>query len=113
MLATYRAMGQLPESHRRPGLYVPPTALKKCHEAPVDSKAFDSEHVNSANGTSSKPGSSVEPPVPVLAMPCFDYVWLAMAGVSTPADVKAFLPYATRFFKVGEERMKLTIGKSS
>jgi hypothetical protein len=50
--------------------------------------------------------------LPPLNRPVFQYVWLALAGISTPADCEMFAPYAVERLNVSVQSVKVTNGES-
>lgn len=132
LLATYRALAQLPSSHLHPDLIIPPldhingngngthTNGSSTPSSPLVRPVATKHHLLShyqekemalASPYASRPGSPVRSKLPPLNVSLFQYVWLGLAGISTPADSKAFLPLVTRDLCVSEARVKISNGE--
>lgn len=125
LLATYRALSQLPASHLHPELCIPPLSDPTSttgHNTPLHAPssplarptAVRHHFINQADLASpyaSRPGSPTRTKLPAINVPIFQYVWCGLAGISTPADSKAFAALVKRDLCVGEARIKITNGK--
>ena len=125
LLATYRALSQLPASHLHPELIIPPLldpTSTNGHSTPVHAPssplarptAVRHHLVNQADLASpyaSRPGSPTRTKLSAINVPIFQYVWCGLAGISTPADSKAFAALVQRDLCVSEARIKITNGK--
>lgn len=129
LLATYRALAQLPSSHLHPDLIIPPLdsgsgsgtnghAVSSTPSSPLVRPIPTKPHLLPAHNDlaspyASRPGSPTRTKLQPLNVALFQYVWLGLAGISTPADQKAFLPLVTRDLCVSEARVKISNGTST
>lgn len=125
LLATYRALSQLPASHLHPELVIPPLSdptSTNGHSTPLHAPssplarptAVRHHLVNQAELASpyaSRPGSPTRTKLSAINVPIFQYVWCGLAGISTPADSKAFATLVKRDLCVSESRIKVTNGQ--
>lgn len=125
LLATYRALSQLPASHLHPELHIPPLSdptSTNGHATPLHAPssplarptAVKHQLLNQADLASpyaSRPGSPTRTKLQAINVPMFQYVWCGLAGISTPADSTAFAALVSRDLCVSEARVKITNGK--
>lgn len=130
LLATYRALSQLPPSHLHPDLVIPaldpPVTVNgnsngNGHSTPssplvrpVATKHHLLQQQNElASPYASRPSSPTRAKLPPINVFLFQYVWLGLAGISTPADSDAFRALVMRDLCVSEARVKVTNGESA
>ena len=121
LLATYRALSLLPASYLPSDLTIPPliaASVPRPHVNGVQSvKALPHMPVVSTPASplgSRAPSPSRNPPspLPAINVPLFKYAWLALAGISTPADAAGFLdPHMTVALNLFPEQIKVTNGE--
>jgi hypothetical protein len=125
LLATYRALAQLPTSHLHPELIIPPlsdptstngySTPLPAPSSPLARPQAVKHHflpqTSLASPYASRPGSPTRTKLPAINVPLFQYVWLGLAGISTPADSKAFAALVSRDLCVSEARVKVTNGQ--
>ena len=125
LLATYRALVQLPPRYLPSGFTLP--ALPKLTARPLSSSPSRAPpHLGGLNieGLVTAPPSrqSSRPPSPTsnASLPpidrsheLFQYVWCGLAGISTPDDVDAFQSLVVEGLGAARERVKITNGESS
>ena len=127
LLATYRALALLPPTHTHPNLQIPllpdsplSSSAKWDSSPPKASQPCPHAHLGHislpASPYTTRPGSPSglrATPLPPLGEPLFQFVWLALAGISMPADGNMFMPHVLKGLCVSEERVKITNGASS
>lgn len=117
LLATYRALEQLP-----PG-YLPSDLLLPSLPAMSNTRASQSRITSHLGGLvtapASRQGSRAGSPSPALPLPpipshhgLFQYVWCGLAGISTPEDVDAFQSLVVDGLGTSPERVKITNGEA-
>lgn len=144
LLATYRALSLLPDTHLPTMLNIPPlppavsttrasTSKPSSYPDSVTSSRTlaarlipTSIPINSVGLTPlpisapatphpSRPSSPTKHARPAFLPPLpegvFQYIWLALAGISTESDSKAFMPYARKDLSMSENRIKITNGR--
>lgn len=120
LLATYRALSQLPSTHLPSALSIP---LDNLHEGstayptrslatsrlvtPLPSRVSSPapRHARSSSGSSSDETPKELPPLNVAV---FRYAWLGLAGITTVLDQQAFMPWVSRVLNMEDERIKIT-----
>jgi N-acetylglucosamine kinase-like BadF-type ATPase len=98
--ATYRALEQLPATHLPAGFASPPLL-------PVLPPGVLSRVASPVPSGANTPRSRLAP----LKDSLFEFCWIALAGMTTPADATAFLPFVSSVLAVPPEKVSLTNGE--
>lgn len=101
--ATYRALAQLPASYLPDGFAasVPtPSAIPAGVRSRVGSPTPSGYNTPRAKWAS-------------LPEPLFQHAWIALAGMTTPADATAFIPFVSSVLCTAPERISMTNGESN
>ncbi|WRT64330.1 uncharacterized protein IL334_001262 [Kwoniella shivajii] len=101
LLATYRALIQLPKSHLPSALYIPNLSLSPLS----DLRPNTPSSVYSVGDTGE---SSRSARLPNINMSLFRYAWLGLAGVNCQADADGFIGYATSALCLTEDEIRLS-----
>lgn len=96
--ATYRALTQLPASHLPAGFAAPALA----HFAP-DVRSRVASPAPTASGFNTPRAHN-----PPLTESLFAHCWIALAGMTTPSDATAFIPFVASALYTQPERISMT-----
>ena len=120
LLATYRALAQLPSTHLPAGFCVPAHDHFLPNPAHTPVRVLPTStgpalplphHFSRAERPASPTSRTSKLPNIRSGLNLFQYCWLALAGISTPNDVEAFLPFVLETLGVERERVKITNGR--
>lgn len=100
--ATYRALAQLPASHLPAG-FAPPM--------PVPNPSAIPSGIRSRMGSPTPSGANTpRARWHSLTEPLFQHCWIALAGMTTPSDATAFIPFVSNVLCTAPERISMTNG---
>ncbi|RXK39234.1 hypothetical protein M231_03454 [Tremella mesenterica] len=127
LLATYRALSQLPRPYLPAGLKIPelphdpqqpiqilPPPPPKPFRPGEAARILKASHLPALSIPSTPINSRPPSPetfrtlLPPLNVDAFQYAWLGLAGISTTGDARAFLPHVVNGLRIRSDRVKIT-----
>ncbi|WVR06052.1 hypothetical protein IAU60_003080 [Kwoniella sp. DSM 27419] len=105
LLATYRALSLLPETHLPPGFIIPRAAASLHAHTP---SPVPGDLPRGRQGPEHSDSSNHVAELPTLDVPVFTHAWLGLAGLNTGMDERGFVGYAREALCLCEDQLDLS-----